>query len=146
MNKAIIGILLVLLLANCQRDEPQNLLVGTWRWEQSSGGVGVRIFEPRKGENTYLTFKSNQTFEVTRNDTLFVKGKYQTTNTRSIYSVQDAPAIELTEMVSPRQITDPNFVFSHLLGSTMVIIEITTSRLYVGDNNHDGYSSSFTRK
>ena len=138
--------MLVLLLASCQRNEPQNLLQGTWRWEKSGGGFGFRTFEPRKGENIYLTFLNNKTFEVTRNDTLFMAGKYQITNTRSIYSGQDAPAIELTEMVRPRQTTNPNFSFFHLAGDLMIIQELTSSRLSVGDNAFDGYGSSFARK
>ena len=146
MKRTIIGILLVLLLADCQRNEPQNLLQGTWRWEKSGGGFGFRTFEPRKGENTYLTFKNNQTFEVTRNDTLFMVGEYQMTNTRSIYSGQDAAAIQLTETVRSGQITKPNFGFFYLLGDLMIIEELTSSRLSVGDNVFDGYGSSFTRK
>ena len=157
MNRTIIGFLLVLLLANCQRNEPQMLnepsllnepekVVGTWRWEASSGGLGGGTHKPRTGENTYLTFLNNQTFEVTRNDTLFVKGRYQVIKTQSIYSGEDAPAVQLTEMVRPRQITNPNFSFFHLVGDLMIIQELTSSRLSVGDNAYDGYGSSFTRK
>ena len=148
---------MVLLLANCQRNEPQMLnepslinepekVEGTWRWESSSGGFGGGTYKPRKGENTYLTFLNNQTFEVTRNDTLFVTGKYQIIKTRSIYSGEGVPAIELTEMVRPRQITNLNFSFFPLLGNLMIIQELTSSRLSVGDNAFDGYGSSFARK
>ena len=147
MNKAIIGILLVLLLANCQRDEVENRLVGTWRWEETGTGDFVYlIHKPKKGENTYLTFSKNQTFEVTLNDTLFVTGKYRMAKTKIGSSDQIFESIRFENMVFSQQATDPNsrnFVF---LADLMLIRELTSSHLFVIYDNRYQYNSSFVRR
>ena len=146
MKRTIIGILLVLLLANCQRNEPQNLLVGTWRWEQSSGGDSAYVVvEPKQGENTYLTFLNNQTFEITRNDTLFVTGKYRITRVKSAFSNKIVEAIKFQEMVTLHQGTGYGEYF-YFLGDLRIIKEITSSVLSLSANYVYGYGSSFTRK
>ena len=139
--------MLVLLLANCQRDEVESRLVGTWRWEETgTGGIVYLTHKPKEGENTHLTFSKNQTFEVTRNDTLFVTGKYRTYKTKRGPSEEIFESIQMEDMVFLQQATNPNsrrFVF---LDDLMFIREITSSRLFVIYDNYYKYNSFFVRR
>ncbi len=100
MKKLLLLISLVFLLISCKDSNvAPKAIVGKWRWDVSSGGVGVFVIKPKSDETVFFQFLSNNDFKIVKNDTLIGSGNFRIITIKSIYTGNNASGIYLDNTV-----------------------------------------------
>jgi hypothetical protein len=145
LKSGLFILLALFLFWGCKdKDEPDHLLVGQWRWESMMGGFEGQAYQPKSGDKMVLLFTNDGRFEIKQNDTLQVSGNYRLEQVESLYSKDKVTGI-ITENVSYYNKDFPRYNHRFWLVNA-TITELTTGNLRtVNDNLFDGYSYRYSR-
>lgn len=111
-------------------DQSTNYIYGSWDWLETSGGIsGKEKSTPEtEGSSQRLLFHENGIAEFYQDETLMEGVPFHIEKGKSIYSEENADLI----------------IYKGYRG-VFVITYLSKDTLILGDNNYDGFSSTYTR-
>jgi len=116
--------------------EPQQLLEGTWNWEQSSGGFAGTTIKPEdSGYRIKRIFTGDSEFMVYRNDTLLYSGTY---------SIQP-PADKKQDYIIKYEVQQQNDNYKTTNQPAQYISFVSADSLVLMDTCFDCYTSFWSR-
>jgi hypothetical protein len=124
-------IVLLVVLGSCEPDEKSvpEIIVGSWKWERTDGGLGNHIHDTPEttGNNVVWIFTSGDSYRKTNNGVEIESGTYRVRESRS---------------------TDEGARYSIWFSSsdiTLFVLEQKDDSLFLSDGFADGVTLQFSR-
>lgn len=140
--------LLLLFFAGCKSDvKPDQLIIGRWIWEETSGGWnGMNVSRPGSNE-VVATFFETGLYEERVNGVLSEEGKFKVeTNTYTDRRGQTQTSRSFTLLDRVLYATDGKTARFAIDKSVYIPLEITTARLVYADVFSEGSTHRYRRK
>jgi hypothetical protein len=125
------------------QQNPGVVILGSWTWLETSGGIGGMRFYPKNGDNEKILFSSDGRFYQYRNDTLEETAQYTITHINKSGVLVDSLIWELS--VTNRQLNHSGPVSYIDTLSYLKAIEFIRDSLLLVDEMSDGYLSVYQK-
>jgi hypothetical protein len=83
----------VFIMFSCENEEPQNQIIGSWRWVVSQGGIAGLTIKPDENNQKQMVFDKNGIFTLIENGKTTISIKYVLSLEKSITSQDKVPMI-----------------------------------------------------
>ncbi|MFQ6082023.1 MAG: hypothetical protein ACE5WD_01535 [Candidatus Aminicenantia bacterium] len=110
-------------------DETMRLVIGSWKWVESAGGIAlIKITPETENKSKLIVFQSDQSYLEYINQSLVFKNKFTIRMKKTIFSEELLPVLEIPSRMD------------------QVIYFEDKNTLYLKDNVHDGFDHKFIRE